>query len=209
MQADLAMRGILNGIASGTWGPGDKLNEVAVATKLGVSRNTLREAFARMATQGLVQRIPNRGVFVTRPEPKDVKDLYAARILVESGALLWGKRQHLTGEKGLDRHVRSGEEAADKEDLRGVALANRKFHEDIVISAGSAFLKDTTNRMSAQMQLVFSLARAKEPNFQLEYVPVNRRIADLVNADEWEQAAEYLRESLAETSVRLQKLLKA
>lgn len=208
MQADMAMRGVMRGIAAGTWGPGDKLNEVAVATKLGVSRNTLREAFARMATQGLVQRIPNRGVFVTHPEPKDVKDLYAARTIMESGALLWGKRHRLAGTNGVERHVRAAEEAAEIGDLQTVGLSNRKFHQDIVTSVGSGFLNDTTDRMAAQMQLVFSLARAKEPKFQLEYVPVNRRITDLINADEWEQAAEYLRESLAETSVRLQKLLK-
>lgn len=208
MQADTAMRGAMREIAAGTWGPGDKLNEVAVATKLGVSRNTLREAFARMATQGLVQRIPNRGVFVTRPEPKDVKDLYAARTIVESGALLWGKRHKLADANGVERHVRTAEEAVEIGDLQAVGLANRKFHQNIVTSVGSGFLNDTTDRMAAQMQLVFSLARAKEPNFQLEYVPINRRITDLINADEWEQAAEYLRESLAETSVRLQKLLK-
>ena len=57
---------------------GDKLNEVEVAAQYDVSRNTLREAFATLAAEQLLARIPNRGVFIATPDVEYIVDLYRA-----------------------------------------------------------------------------------------------------------------------------------
>src|SRR5680860_1517223 len=53
-------------IAAGQLSPGTKLSEEALGEALGVSRNTLREAFSALAAEHVVTRIPNRGVYVAR-----------------------------------------------------------------------------------------------------------------------------------------------
>lgn len=63
--------------------PGDKLNEVEVAAQYDVSRNTLREAFATLAAEQLLVRIPNRGVFIATPDVEYIMDLYRARAIIK------------------------------------------------------------------------------------------------------------------------------
>ena len=117
------------------------LDPNAVAAELGISRNTLRECFAMLAAEGLVRRIPHRGVFVARPTADDVRDLYAARSILESGAVLWG-----TVDAGLLTRLRSIVAAAltarDGADVAGMADANQRFHREIVAGLGSPALAD-------------------------------------------------------------------
>ena len=53
-------------ILAGELAPGAKLNEVAIAERLGVSRGPVREAFRALEEAGLVRLEKNRGVFVRR-----------------------------------------------------------------------------------------------------------------------------------------------
>lgn len=77
-------------ISDGLLPPGTKLSEQALSEALGVSRNTLREAFTVLAGESVVQRIPNRGVFVAAPGADDVREIYRVRRLIEPAAVLWG-----------------------------------------------------------------------------------------------------------------------
>jgi DNA-binding FadR family transcriptional regulator len=67
---------IRRAVSAGQYAPGAKLNEVATAERLGVSRNTLREGFALLDADGIIDRVPNRGVFIATPTPESVRDLY-------------------------------------------------------------------------------------------------------------------------------------
>ena len=66
-------------LRSGELGAGDKLNEVALATRLGVSRGAVREAFRALEESGLVRSEKNRGVFVREISPIEAAELYALR----------------------------------------------------------------------------------------------------------------------------------
>ena len=54
-------------LAEGLLLPGARLTESTISEELGVSRNTVREAFAELAAERLVIRQPNRGVFAAEP----------------------------------------------------------------------------------------------------------------------------------------------
>ena len=54
-------------ITQGEFAPGQRLSEQALADSLGISRNTLREAFRMLTKDGLVKHAQNRGVFVAIP----------------------------------------------------------------------------------------------------------------------------------------------
>src|SRR5215469_17823268 len=80
-QAAAALRDV---ILSGRIPPGTPLREAALATELGVSRNTVREAARLLGGEGLVRHQMNRGIVVAEITAADVRDIYAARAAVET-----------------------------------------------------------------------------------------------------------------------------
>lgn len=206
-QSLIAAHTITKGISSGRFAPGEKLNEVALAEKLGVSRNTLREAFALLSGQGLLTRIPHRGVFIARPSVEDLRDLYRARAVLEPGALMWGARSNLviiedivaSAEKARDAH-----DSAEDLDIAAISDANQAFHRAIVASAGSEQLDEEMDRILAQMRLVFAHATDRNRAFHVEFIAENRKVVDLIFADRYTEAAEFLANSLNSTAENLE-----
>ena len=66
-------------ILDGTIPPGERLNEVALASALGISRGPLREAIQRLAGEGLLTVISHRGAFVRTFEAREIDELYDMR----------------------------------------------------------------------------------------------------------------------------------
>lgn len=208
-QSAIAHSALLDGIASGAYLPGEKLNEVNVAQSLGISRNTLREAFATLVSEGLLERIPNRGVFIAEPTREDLADMYAARMVLEPGALLWGQRERLGK---LDGIVASAEKLRDsagsnasEEDIRAIADANQDFHRAIVASAGSAGLDHSMDRILAQMRLGFARANRLNHQFHVEFIAQNRTVTDLIAEQRWELAANQLAGFLQRTTDNIER----
>lgn len=208
-QSAIAHSALLDGIASGAYLPGEKLNEVNVAQSLGISRNTLREAFATLVSEGLLERIPNRGVFIAEPTREDLADMYAARMVLEPGALLWGRREGLDELEGI---VSTAEELRDsagsnasEEDIRAIADANQDFHRAIVASAGSAGLNHSMDRILAQMRLGFARANRLNHEFHVEFIAQNRTVTDLIAEERWQEAANQLAGFLQRTSDNIER----
>ncbi|MBF4554084.1 GntR family transcriptional regulator [Corynebacterium suicordis] len=204
-QSDLAAEELTRRISSGEFMPGEKLNEVAISTQLNISRNTLREAFATLVQQGLVTRIPHRGVFITKPTLTQLEEIYALRHIIEPGALLWGSREGLDN---LDAIVRRAERARDAAgpdliDATAVSNANHEFHRAIVASAHSKHLDTVMSRVLAQMRLAFLHATQVDPSFHTRFIADNRKVADLVSAGDFPGAADVLAHSLSTTRHRL------
>ena len=78
VQQELERRIVGGEIASGT-----KLNEVEVATMLGVSRGPVREAFRALSQAGLVRLEKNRGVFVRQVSLEEANEYYEVRAALE------------------------------------------------------------------------------------------------------------------------------
>ena len=195
MRAQSVAAVLRHAVSAGEYSPGEKLNEVAVADRLGISRNTLREGFAALAADGIVDRFPNRGVFIASPGAEDIRNLYRARAVVEPGALLWGD--------ALDRIVTDAEVSVSESSSAETALANQLFHRTVVESAGSTVLNEEMDRLLARMRLVFLTVERNRPGFHDEFVPVNRQVVTLLRAGDRAGAASTLRASLVETGEAL------
>jgi DNA-binding GntR family transcriptional regulator len=88
-------------IVVGTLKPGDRINEVQIATSLGVSRGPVREAARELEGQGLLVSRPNQGFFVATFSGRDIIDLYEMRDWIESAIV------HDIAKYGSDGVVRS------------------------------------------------------------------------------------------------------
>ena len=208
MRAQSVAAALRQAVSAGEYSPGEKLNEVIVAEKMGISRNTLREGFAGLAAEGIIDRIPHRGVFITSPTAADVLSLFRARAVIEPGAVLWGTELDVDA---LDRIVSTAEaaETADVESVDSVdsaaaiALANQEFHRALVGAAGSALLDEEMDRLLARMRLVFLAVERVRPNLHGDFVAVNRQIVTMLRDGDRDAAAAMLRASLVETGETL------
>src|SRR5438067_10591793 len=70
-------------ILAGDLGVGAKLNEVALAERLGVSRGPVREAFRALEESGLVRQEKNRGVFVRQVSVEEADEIYEVRAIID------------------------------------------------------------------------------------------------------------------------------
>jgi phosphonate utilization transcriptional regulator len=81
--ATLAQQELERRIVSGEFAAGAKLNEVDVATTLGISRGPVREAFSALSQAGLVRVEKNRGVFVRQVSLEEASEFYELRAALE------------------------------------------------------------------------------------------------------------------------------
>jgi DNA-binding GntR family transcriptional regulator len=111
--------------------PGEKIRQVELAGRIGVSRSPLREALRTLESEGVVSYEINRGYVVARLEPQDLAEIYRMRALLESDLLRSIRRPDRAM---LDRLVAANQEmieAIDRGDVGDVLRANRDFHTGI------------------------------------------------------------------------------
>ena len=90
-----AVRKLRDLIISGELAPGQRLNEVDLSSRLGISRPPLREAFGCLENENLVVRIPRRGSYVTEVSMDDCLQIFEARQMIECYAVDILKRKNI------------------------------------------------------------------------------------------------------------------
>ncbi|RAM35589.1 GntR family transcriptional regulator [Arthrobacter globiformis] len=181
-------------IAEGALLPGAKLKEEALSEELGVSRNTVREAFAELASERLVVRQPNRGVFVASLEVSDIHDVYAVRRAIEVSAVRGGGSAESIA--AVRAAVEEGKRAAAAGDSEGLGSANAHFHGALVAMAGSERLNVIMSQVLAEMRLFFHKASI-DGGFYQDYLADNDQICSALEAGDNDLAAERLLSYLA------------
>lgn len=189
-------------IIDGSLRSGTRLTEETISGVLGFSRNTIREAFALLAAERLVQREPNRGVFVATPSLEDVRDLYAVRLLLEPAALEHGPAFAPGTAAALGEIVARARAARDRGDVAGIAQANQEFHRAIVRLGGSRRVDQVMEGVLAEMRLVFHLMQ-DESRFHEPYLERNAEIVRLLSDEGRAAAAAALRDYLEDACAQL------
>lgn len=150
----LVQRELERNILTGQLPAGSKLNEAAIADRLGVSRGPVREAFRALEESGLVRLEKNRGVFVRRIPVEEADDIYELRAVLDEFV---GRRlaQKATPElvRELRTHVDRMEKAAAKGDVDAYLAANVEFHDRMVELAGNAKLLVMYRRLVNELRL--------------------------------------------------------
>lgn len=130
-------------ILSGGLRRGTHLIEAKLASRLGVSRGTIREAFKALVAEGLIEEEPRRGAFVVTLSRNDVREIYDVRAAIEGRAarLLAGKgdRAALAELVAAVDEIRA---AARASDLPAVRRADLRFHERLCALSGNRRLHE-------------------------------------------------------------------
>lgn len=176
-------------LAEGILLPGARLTESTIAEDLGVSRNTVREAFAELASERLVVRQPNRGVFVASLGAGDIHDVYTVRRVLELSAIRGGGSPETVA--AVRAAVEEGKLAAAANDDEGLGNANQHFHGAIVALAGSRRLNTIMSQVLAEMRLFFHKATV-DAHFYSGYLKDNEEICAALEAGDLDLAATLL-----------------
>jgi DNA-binding GntR family transcriptional regulator len=124
-------------ILEGELARGARLRQEALAEELGVSRTPLREALRRLAAEGLVEFLPNRGVQVTDLSPEAVRAAYEARLALEPGAARLAATRRPPAELAAMHEAVRVQRGADG---HGAYAASRAFHLALVRASENQYL---------------------------------------------------------------------
>lgn len=194
--ADRAARQVREQVVEGRLLSGTRLPEQRLASALGVSRNTLREALSQLVGERILVREANRGVVVATPDAEDVRDVYAARLVIEPAAVRHGQDRSPETIATVRSAVEEARAALDRGDHDAVGGANQHFHRAIVSLAGSPRLDAQMDLLLAEMRLFFH-AMGDPRAFHAPYLDDNARILDLLEAGDHDAAADHLTDYLA------------
>ena len=141
-------------ILSGELRPGEKLTEMALAARLGVSRGPLREAFRLLEEAGLVRTEKNRGVFVRDVPVDEAIEIFDMRAAMEE---LVGRRvaEKITPAevKELRGVVEQMEQAVKAKDVDRYHRLNLQFHDRLVELAGNGKLTAIYRKLIKELSL--------------------------------------------------------
>jgi DNA-binding GntR family transcriptional regulator len=155
--AESAYATLRNEILNGTRSMGERLREEEVAAAIGISRTPVREAFRRLAAEGLIEYEPNRGVKIASWSPRDVDEIFHIRELLEPYACRLVASRGEVDLETLDELATEMEYEASRErpDLGRVSDLNNVFHSQIVLAAGNQRLV-SIHRSVVHVPLVMS-----------------------------------------------------
>lgn len=134
--------------------PGATIDESALVNSLGVSRTPVREALIRLAGDGLVVLLPNRGARVAPISMLGLRAFFEALDLVQRAVTrLAAERRTSDDVKEIDRTCGLFEKAVARRDIDEMTNANFEFHISIGVAAHNEYLADV------QQLLLFQGAR--------------------------------------------------
>lgn len=149
---DVVFKTLRQAILTGELQPGERLMEITLANRLGVSRTPVREAIHKLEQEGLVIMMPRRGAQVAQITEKDLSEVLEVRLGLEEMAV--GFACERMSEKQFEELCQAANEfsvAIDRDDLTALAQADEKFHSLICQSTGNDCLCSITNNLREQM----------------------------------------------------------
>ena len=128
--------------------PGDWLRQEQLAQQFGVSQTPVREALQDLVGEGVVERVPYRGIRVIEFTLADLRDLYACRAFMEGIAARYAA-QHITPKEiaALKRLVDEMATAFARKKWNEYRELNRQFHQGIYATSRHPFLTRTLNQL--------------------------------------------------------------
>lgn len=181
-----------DGLFDGRLAPGTPLREVDLATTLGVSRGTAREALQLLVSEGLLTRQPHRGVIVKALSAADVEDLFRARHVLEAGAAAAATP---AGVAALRAAFAAYTSALQNDDPRTITDAHIAFHASLIGLAGSPRLSALGRSLLGDLRLAFATIERQQPD-PLHELASHRRLLETIEVGDVTAALNEIRDHL-------------
>ncbi len=149
---DVVFHTLRRAILKGDLKPGERLMEVQLANRLGVSRTPIREAIRKLELEGLVTMVPRKGAEVSEITEKSMRDVLEVRRVLEELAVKIACDKMT--EEELERLGLVSKKFRDImycDDLQLIAETDVEFHEIIYEATGNARLIQILSNLREQM----------------------------------------------------------
>lgn len=187
---DVVFNTLRRAILTGQLKPGERLMEVHLANRLGVSRTPIREAIRKLELEGLVIMIPRRGAEVARITERSLKEVLEVRRALDALSVeLACDRITKEGLERLKGACRRFEQVAKGKDASATASADVEFHDIIVEATGNRRLQQIVNNLSEQMyryRFVYIQEESRHDNLIAEH----REICESIVSRDKKRASE-------------------
>jgi DNA-binding GntR family transcriptional regulator len=134
--------------------PGERLMQIQVAETLRASRTPVREAFRRLEQDGLVERVPQGGVRVTRPDTETIQEVFGIRKVLEAYAIELACDRITSQEiatlkrfSGQAQELLSSRELGLEAKINRLFELNSQFHDTIYRASGNSYLLGMINSL--------------------------------------------------------------
>jgi len=195
-------------ILEGEFRPGTQLQELPLASSLGVSRNTMREAIRILSLEGLLRRSLHRGTAVSQLSLRDVQEIYQLRRMLELPAVLAAR----SPDAGLLQELRSAVEeyelaVSDRNWTRAVSH-DLHFHSLLIRFHGNKRLESFYKNVIGELRVGMVLVDRSHDN-PGALIPVHRKMYQLLSTGKLKQCAAALGQHLEDSESRLTQVMHA
>jgi DNA-binding GntR family transcriptional regulator len=140
-------------IVAGRLRPGQRLDEVGLAERFGVSRTPIREALIQLSASGLVEMRPRRGAFVTLLGPRELVESFELMAEIEASCgRLAAQRLGPADRAAITQAQAACCKAAAADDDDAYYPANARFHAAIYAATGNRVLRAEAIRLQTALQ---------------------------------------------------------
>ena len=159
---------------------GQKLNELSLANELKISRTPIREALKQLELEGLVESIPNKGVYVKGFSPRDIDDMFEIRLALEGLAIQLAIDRmdeiHLVKIKDVFELM---EFYTGKKEQEKINDLNILYHETIYQATQSQYFEQLLSDINYYIH-VTSRHSIKQPNRLIEAAQEHKEIYEAI-----------------------------
>lgn len=186
---DVVFNTLRQSILTGELKPGERLMEIHLADKLGVSRTPIREAIRKLELEGLVTMIPRRGAEVAQITEKNLREVLEVRRALDALAVELAC-ERISGEdlQRLKQACDHFEEETKRGNANQVARADVAFHDIILAASGNDKLVQMIGNFSQQMYR-YRLEYVKDESHYEQLIAEHRRIYEAIRDQDPENGA--------------------
>ena len=194
--------------------PGERLMEVQLAKKMGVSRTPVREAIRKLELEGRVEMLPRKGAHIADLSVKDIMDLLEERASLDGLATSLSASRISEDEIKELKHIHSQFiNYVEKENLQGSIKKDVEFHDIIYRSSRNDKLIQISNNLREQIQR-FRVIYIKDYSSSRELIREHNEIIDAISSRSSDMAMKSAQSHIKKQeeaiikSVKMNKMLK-
>lgn len=205
---DVVFNTLRQAILKGELEPGERLMEIQLADRLGVSRTPVREAIRKLELEGLVIMVPRKGAEVAGITEKGMKDVLEVRKALEELAVELAC-QKVTEEniQYLEQHLVDFEKAIKNGDLTNIAEMDVDFHDTIYSATDNEKLVQMLYNLREQMYR-YRVEYIKDQATRMILLTEHKEIIETLKNRDVKAAKEAIAKHIANQEIGVSKSIK-
>lgn len=205
---DVVFQTLRAAILKGDLKPGERLMELQLAAKLGVSRTPIREAIRMLEQEGLAITIPRKGAEVAKMTEKDMEDVLQIRCSLEELAVRLSCENITAAElQELRVAMEQFEEKAKTDNVVEIAKADVNFHDILYKASDNPKLLGLLNNLREQMYR-YRVEYLKDRSIYPRLMEEHHHLYDALKAKDAERASAYTRSHLQNQAEAVKKIIR-